>query len=129
MLGFLRYVRGRLRRNRQRADPLFPPALWNTNETTLAGLPRTTNVVEGWHNRFNTIVGKCHANLFEFILAMRSEQGSTERIREQHRNGRRVAVPIRRYVNINARIRDVVNDYQNRPIIDYLKAIAHNLNF
>ncbi len=129
MFGFLQYVRGRLRRNRQRADLLFPPALWNTNDATLADLPRTTNAVEGWHNRFNTIVGKYHANLYEFIVALQKEQASTESVREQHENGRRVLVPIRKYVNINKKIRDVVVDYRNRPMINYLRAIARNLNY
>lgn len=129
MFEFLLYIRGRMRRNRQRTDPMFPPLLWNTNGATLYDLPRTSNAVDGWHHRFNTIVGKCHANLYEFIAAMRKEQAFTERIRAQHAAGRQVVVPNRKYANLSTRIRNIVADYANRRRLDFLRAIALNLNY
>jgi hypothetical protein len=35
---------------------------------------RTTNDLESWHNIFNRSVGKVHANIFEFINSIKSEQ-------------------------------------------------------
>ena len=35
---------------RQQRDPLFPQALGNHCDNAAAGLIRTTNAVEGWHN-------------------------------------------------------------------------------
>ena len=48
---------------RVRRPPMFPHALWYTHNRVLNRLPRTTNVVEGWHHVFKTSVGQCHANI------------------------------------------------------------------
>jgi len=42
------YYIGR-RRHGQRRTPMFPIPLWNVHESTLEGLPRTNNTIEGWH--------------------------------------------------------------------------------
>ena len=34
-----------------------------------------------------------------------------------------------RYADCNARIPRIIDDYPNRPIVDYLGNIAHNLSF
>lgn len=34
---------------------------------------RTTNAVEGWHNRFNKRIGKAHPNIYELMKALQEE--------------------------------------------------------
>ena len=36
---------------------LFHKYLWNQYDSVLAGLPRSNNQVEGWHNGFQTLIG------------------------------------------------------------------------
>ena len=43
---------GRLRPGGHRRAPLLDLALWNMYDQTIGDLPRTNNVVEGWHQRF-----------------------------------------------------------------------------
>ena len=42
------------------------------------GYPRTQNVVEGWHNRWNTLVGNAHVSIYKIIEEMRKEQQQME---------------------------------------------------
>ena len=44
----------------KRIPPLYPPAVWNVHEVTLAGEPRTNNEYEGWNNRFTHLIGYSH---------------------------------------------------------------------
>ena len=40
-----------------RGEPLFPLEMWNMHQTTLDGGHRTNNSVEGWHRRFQSVLG------------------------------------------------------------------------
>ena len=49
--------------------------MWNTYRQDT----RTKNHVEGWHNSFTQSVGgKCHPNIFEFITKLKEEQAATD---------------------------------------------------
>ena len=44
---------------------------------------RTNNNLEGWHLRLNRAIGKAHANIYEFVSKLITEQGSTETLLAQ----------------------------------------------
>ena len=50
------YIGKRLPNNSRRIPP-FPIRIWNLYERVREQLPRTNNVVEGWHNAFSSSVG------------------------------------------------------------------------
>ena len=52
-------------------------------ERTTADEPRTNNILEGWHRRFNTIVVKHHPNICEFLERLKGEQAHTDTLVEQ----------------------------------------------
>ena len=62
----------RLRRPRWK-EPKFAPRLWSVYERVLNDEPRTTNMLEGWHRRFSTVVAKHHPNIYDFIGCLRAE--------------------------------------------------------
>ena len=83
------YVRGPMRRGRRRGRALFPPSYWSVatrtgnimlKPTTFSnlclelGLPRTTNSVESWHSRWNTLVSRAHVGIFTLIKQMQKEE-------------------------------------------------------
>jgi len=73
------YVNGRIRRqlrngNVIRNQPLFPPALWSVYDSMELGIPRTQNVVEAWHRRWETLVGESHVGVFTTIKELQKEQ-------------------------------------------------------
>lgn len=56
-------TRGRGRR-RQHVPPRFLPSLWNCYTATLNNSHRTNNISEGWHNKFQQVVGKRHPSFY-----------------------------------------------------------------
>ena len=45
-------------------------------ERTIADEPRTNNILEGWHRRFNTIVAKHHPNIYGFLERLKWGRGA-----------------------------------------------------
>ena len=61
-------------------DPKFSPKLWYICKRVLNDEPRTTNMLEGWHRRFSTVVAKHYPNMCNFISCLRAEQARTETV-------------------------------------------------
>ncbi|CAB4480039.1 unnamed protein product [Rhizophagus irregularis] len=73
------YVRGKIRQHLRngsttRSAPLFPPSLWSVYDSMETGVPRTQNVAEAWHHRWNTLVGQSHAGIYTIIKELQKEQ-------------------------------------------------------
>jgi hypothetical protein len=58
---------------------MYLPDLWNQHTAAVNGEPRTNNLTEAWHRRFNTLVGKSHPSIYSLLVEMQKEQGNTER--------------------------------------------------
>ena len=72
------YVNGRRGRGRRRAvPPGYSPDLWNCYESTLQNIHRTNNTSEGWHNKFQQVVGKHHPSLYGCLTEILKEQEDT----------------------------------------------------
>ena len=52
---------------RKHIDPMFPPQVWNCHGRVSKELPRTTNLLEGFHNKLNRLSEASHLNLFSVI--------------------------------------------------------------
>ena len=112
----------------QRRPPLFRIDFWNVHNQVLNDDPRTNNKVEGHHNLINSTLGYKHPTIWKFIDGLK---------KLQHGNKTRIAclisqgAPRRKkvYVDQDARIKNICQNYHNRSISDYLRGIAHNLQF
>ena len=97
-------------------------------------MARTNNSSEGWHNRFQVVVGRCHPSLYNFLNELQHEQGDTESMIRQLNLGQKIKNPTSaRRRNFEERIFNIVQRHQeyveNDTIIDYLKAIGYYLHF
>ncbi len=70
-----------------------------------------------------------HPTVWKFIKKLKAEQQHRDKVIEGLVAGRAPAPKRRKYVDLNARIVTIVNDFANRNSIDYLRGIAHNLSF
>ena len=43
-----------------RSPPMFPPVIWNVHDATVNGDASTSNMCEGWNNKFFNLVGHAH---------------------------------------------------------------------
>ena len=63
----------------------------------------THNVSEGWHNRFQLLIGKSHPDVFAFICEVQKEQDDTEIAIVELSLGRRIkAVREKKWLEIQA---------------------------
>ncbi|ODM77881.1 hypothetical protein Ocin01_20181, partial [Orchesella cincta] len=115
------------RRGRER-PPRFAIEEWNCHSRVIEDLSRTNNIVEGWHRGFQSQLGAAHPTIWKFIEAIKKQQSLNELQMEQQLAGESPQPQRGRYQDLTIRLKAVVEDFENRPISDYLTGIAHNLN-
>ncbi|CAB4493943.1 unnamed protein product [Rhizophagus irregularis] len=93
-----------------------------------AGYPRTQNLVEGWHQRWLTLLGKQHVGVYTIIKEMRNEQHQTELQIEDILCGASVPHKRKHIIDREKRILTVFNNRNNYTIVEYLRGIAHNIS-
>lgn len=118
---------GRFRRNGPRRAATFPINIWNMYARTNDEIPRTNNNIEGWHRGFESTVTSAHPGFWKFLKALKKEETLSRVHILQAEGGHEPPAQRRRYVDCNARILRIVHDYENREIMHYLRAIAHNI--
>ena len=69
------YIGHPTRNRTTRNPPLFPIRFWSVHGRTLDGRHRTNNLVEGWHRRFQSVLGCFRPCVFRCIQAIIKEQG------------------------------------------------------
>lgn len=116
-----------LRRNGRR-EPIIARNLWNVNSRVDDVLPRTNNSVEGWHRAFQSSLSCAHPSLWKLIDYFKREEGLQRYNIAQIMTGNAVCGR-KKYRCLDARLRKIVNQYDVTSTMDYLKSIAHNLNF
>lgn len=119
---------GRMDRKKNRRQPIFSIALWNCHEAAKSGLPRTNNSVEGWHRGFSQLLGSCHPTIWKFIDDLKKEQNLNEIKIEQYIAGQYPPISRKVYRDTAQRVEDIVKNYKNRNILDFIRGIAHNFN-
>ena len=121
---------GRSRRGRARAQPKFPIGLWNVVSRTEMDLPRTNNNVEGWHNRFSSIINGAHPTLRKFLENLKTEEILSRAETAQILGGHQFPAK-KKYADSAKRVKKLVSEYPSRSsnVVSYLRGIAHNLKF
>ena len=92
------------------------------------GIPRTQNIVEAWHNRWRTLVGESHVGVHTIIKELQKEQHQVEVQIECILRGEQRPKQKKNLVDREKRITTIINDWENRSVIDFLRGIAHNLS-
>ncbi len=78
--------------------------LWNQFDSVLAGLPRSNNIVEGWRNGFQSLVGTSNPTLWTFLTAMKQEENLTFAKRVKMRMNEQPEPKKRKLVTLRAMI-------------------------
>ncbi|XP_041371610.1 uncharacterized protein LOC121385139 [Gigantopelta aegis] len=92
---------GRARR-RGRREPRFQHSMWNCH-------------------------GAYHPNIWVFLDVLKKEQSQTEVAMTQALAGEDGPPQRRQYRDVTKRLENLVNDYDNRGVLLFLRGIAHNL--
>jgi hypothetical protein len=120
------FIRGRRQRGRGNnyGPALFPIPTWNQFEAAGDGIPRTTNIVEGWHNALQALFMCSHPSLWSCLDGLQQDchkqtaaylQGATG-VQQQ---------PTKRYRTLVTRVAAAVATFGRTDVLTYLRAIAH----
>ncbi|CAB4441635.1 unnamed protein product [Rhizophagus irregularis] len=88
----------------------FPPQLWSVYNSIQLGIPRTQNVVEAWHRRWEVLVGESHVGLFTIINAIQREQQQVELQIECIIRGEQRKKQKKVWIERENRIMSIIND-------------------
>ena len=115
----INYIRRRVARRRGSAGlllrsypPRYPLRLWNVYESVLNNTARTNKLSEGWHCRFQHVVGKHHRSLYAFFEELKKEQEESEGMLRQLGLGQRIRrVTEKKRREREQKISNLVHDY------------------
>ena len=110
---------------RQRA--LFPPSAWNHHDASLALLPRSSNMAEGWHNGFRSLVRCSNPTIWSFLDALKLEQGLTDQKIAERLLLHPAPPRSKMWVNLDNKLQEFINAYDNEQYgsyVDFLSAVS-----
>ena len=105
--------------------PRFVHDIWNQHEGVLAGLPRSSNIAEGWYNGFMSLMGCTKPTVWRFLDVLKKEQGRTE-----WKAGQKIlCLPPKprepKWIEFDNRLSDVIQAYDDyRTPSEFLVAAA-----
>ena len=120
---------GRPGRRNTRRPPKFEIEMWSCFERVQEDLPKTNNVIEGWHRTFLHQVSGCHPTIWKFLAELRREQAPTEINIEKLLGGIGCNTGRKKYRKSAERLKSLTDkffEYQN--VIDYLRAISYHFS-
>ena len=128
------YIHGRIRRHLRdgtvvRASPLFPPTVWTVYDSIKQGIPRTQNVVEAWHRRWECLIGRAHVGFYRLITEFQKEQQQVNIQAECILRGEPTTKPKKSLIDRENRIMTLIKSHGTGTVMEYLRGIAHNLSF
>jgi len=123
------YVFGVIARGKRRGIlQRYPPEIWNQHQAALTGSHKTNNVSEGWHNRFQLVIGKHHPDLYSALSEFQKEQADVEIMISEMSLGRKVrSQPKSKWRDFQTRIMAITADFNTYQELQILRAIAHNI--
>jgi hypothetical protein len=119
---------GRFNRRHVRRPPAYALNIWNCYEATLNDLPRTNNSVEGWHNNFSCLLAADHPSIWKFIEGLKTQQSMNYLQIEQFIGGVNSSNG-RTYLDTAQKIKEIVSNYREYEIMDYLRGISYNFQY
>ena len=121
--------KGRPRNEPPRHPPRFPPEFWSVHPLLEQFFPRTNNMQEAWHRRFEAVVGRHHLGVYPTIHELRKEQHRTEHEITRGEAGHKISRPQsarerEREKRLNTLFVKFMNNRATRD--EYLRGIAYN---
>ena len=58
--------------------PHFSHDMWNQHDASLMLIPRSSNIAEGWHHGFNSMLSCSNPTMWRFLDCLKAEQSLTD---------------------------------------------------
>ncbi|CAB4069084.1 unnamed protein product [Lepeophtheirus salmonis] len=92
-------------------EPLFSQLSWNQYDACHAGIPRSSNVLEGWHHGFQSLFNCAEPTIWKLMDGIKLEQAITDNKIVQH---------LRRQPPYPRKRKLIQFDYQLKTIVEQL---------
>ena len=99
--------------------------MWNFHDSTLMLLPRSTNIAEGWHHGFNSMMSCSNPTIWKFLDCLKAEQDLTD-LKMTKRTMQELPEPrAPKWIRYEAQLQRIVEKYDeySDPMV-FLKAIG-----
>ena len=98
-------------------------------DTVLANLPRSNNMVEGWHNGFQSLVGTTNPTLWTFLSALKTEETLSFKKKLDWRMRRAPEPQKKKWRDHTSRLNALVEDFNiDTEPLDYLFCLGELLS-
>ena len=104
--------------------PLFSHISWNQWDATLCSLPRSSNIAEGWHNGFRSLVNCTHPTIWKFLEALKLEQAVTDGKFCNHLMRNPPPPRQKKWIKLDERLQDIIDHYDDYEPLRYLTVIG-----
>ena len=107
-------------------NPLFAHEMWNQHEATQLGLPRSSNIVEGWHHGFKSMLSCTKPAIWKFLNCLKAEQTLTD-VKMTKRLLQKSPPPRQaEWIRNDQQLKNIVDKYDEyTDILDFLRAIGN----
>ena len=119
------YIGRRLRRGRR--PPRFPIGLWNQTDRVQAGMPRTNNLLEGWHNGIQSSLDGNRPTIWKFLQFLQREEQLQRTIIASVTAGNDTRRESKESKARTQRLQTLLRDYGNRNRHDFLRGVSYNI--
>lgn len=109
----------------------YPPDMWSVYEKVVYRQHRVDNYAEATHRRLQTALGVLKPKIWKFVDGIRAVQKESDSAYEQLVAGSAPSLKKKKSADFEQRIIRIVETYQNRRTVEYLRGLSHNfeMNF
>lgn len=128
------YVNGRLtsknkgptKLTMKKTKPLFSPQLWSVFDNSNNNMPRTQNIVESWHRRWNTLLNGKKWNLNIMMKELIKEQIRTEQKIQRIIANTPMTPPRKKNKYFEDSLQRIINKREEMDVNEFLRKIAYH---
>jgi len=102
--------------------------MWNQTERLRTGLPRTNNMIEGWHRGVQASLDAEHPSIWKCISLFKKEEVLAVLQSQQLTAGQPGRREKRDQVAKTNRLLSLYENYEEMPLFQYLRGIGYNFN-
>ena len=105
--------------------PLFAQWSWNQYDACQAGLPRSSNMAEGWHNGFKSLVNCSHPTIWKFLDSLKLEQALTDVKLAKNLMREPVEPRQQKWIKFDQRLDRLIESYDDfNDVLEYLRSVG-----
>ena len=111
--------------SRKTASPRFPPEFWSGRCSTLNKNPRTSNSIEGFHNKFNNLLkGGSNLKFYSVLKTFQEEEQSTTALYLDHLQGHSSTRRNKATEARDSKLKTILTSREDSEMFDHIQALA-----